>query len=98
LFIVYVTLPPGISPIAVGINNNKKKKCAASFDTQVAENYVAGVRERTNKPGDRRLSAKLVPTFVDTRVPRGQRKGSLRPYSWLSRPQPHFLIQVARHL
>jgi hypothetical protein len=24
LFIVYVTLPPGISPIAVGINNNKK--------------------------------------------------------------------------
>jgi hypothetical protein len=22
LFIVYVTLPPGISPIAVGINNN----------------------------------------------------------------------------
>jgi hypothetical protein len=24
LFIVYVTLPPGISPIAVGINNNNK--------------------------------------------------------------------------
>jgi hypothetical protein len=23
MFIVYVTLPPGISPIAVGINNNK---------------------------------------------------------------------------
>jgi hypothetical protein len=25
LSIVYVTLPPGIRPIAVGINNNKKK-------------------------------------------------------------------------
>jgi hypothetical protein len=25
LFIVYVTLPPGISPIAVGINNNNNK-------------------------------------------------------------------------
>jgi hypothetical protein len=32
------------------------------------------------RPRDRSLSAKLVPTFAD-RVPRGQRDGSLRPYS-----------------
>jgi hypothetical protein len=35
-------------------------------------------------PSDRRLSAKLVPTFADRGVPRGQRDGSLRPYSSLS--------------
>jgi hypothetical protein len=37
-------------------------------------------------PSDRRLSAKLVPTFCGYRVPRGQLDGSLRPYSRLSRP------------
>jgi hypothetical protein len=37
------------------------------------------------RPSDRRLSAKLVPTFV---VSRGQRDESLRPYSRLSRPEP----------
>jgi hypothetical protein len=31
------------------------------------------------RPSDRRLSAKLVPTFADRGVPRGQRDGSLRP-------------------
>jgi hypothetical protein len=35
-----------------------------------------------------RLSAKLVPTFCGYRVPRGQRDGSLRLYSRLSRPEP----------
>jgi hypothetical protein len=37
-------------------------------------------------PSDRRLSAKLVPTFRWYRVPRGQRDGSLRPYSRFSWP------------
>jgi hypothetical protein len=36
---------------------------------------------------DRRLSAKLVPTFADRGVPRGQRDGSLRPYYRISRPE-----------
>jgi hypothetical protein len=36
----------------------------------------------------RRLSAKLVPIFADRGVPRGQRDGSLRPNSRLSRPGP----------
>jgi hypothetical protein len=38
------------------------------------------------RPSDRRLSAKLVPTFSDRGVPRGQRNGSLRPYSRIPRP------------
>jgi hypothetical protein len=33
------------------------------------------------RPSDRRLSAKLVPTFADRGVPRGQHDGSLQPYS-----------------
>jgi hypothetical protein len=41
---------------------------------------------------DCRLSAKLVPTFVDKGVSRSQRGGSLRPYSGFSRPESlHFL-------
>jgi hypothetical protein len=34
------------------------------------------------------LSVKLVPTFADRGVPRGQRDGSLRPYSRFSRQEP----------
>jgi hypothetical protein len=40
------------------------------------------------RPSYSRLSAKLVPSFVDRRVPRGQRNGPLRPYSRISRPEP----------
>jgi hypothetical protein len=40
------------------------------------------------RPRDRGLSDKLVPTFVDRRVPRGYRNWSLRPYARLSRPEP----------
>jgi hypothetical protein len=39
------------------------------------------------RPSDRRLSAKLVPTFADRGVSRAQRDGSLRPYSLVSRPE-----------
>jgi hypothetical protein len=44
-------------------------------------NSVALVRERTIPTERPRLSAKLVPTFVDRGVPRGQIDGSLLPYS-----------------
>jgi hypothetical protein len=37
------------------------------------------------------LSAKLVPTFTDRGVSRGQRDGSLQPYSRISRPEPLLL-------
>jgi hypothetical protein len=40
------------------------------------------------RPGDHRFSAKLVPTFADRGVSRGQRDGSLRPYSRFYRPEP----------
>jgi hypothetical protein len=40
------------------------------------------------RPSDRRLSAKLVPTFADKGVPRRQRDESLWLYSRLSRPKP----------
>jgi hypothetical protein len=40
---------------------------------------------------NRRLSGKLVPTFVGRRVSRGQHNGSLRPYSRLSRPEIYYL-------
>jgi hypothetical protein len=39
------------------------------------------------RPSDSRLSVKLVATFADRGVPRGQRDGSLLPYSRLSRPE-----------
>jgi hypothetical protein len=45
---------------------------------------VALVRD-LYRPSDRRLSAKLVPTFVDRGVSRGQRNGSPRPCSRFSR-------------
>jgi hypothetical protein len=38
------------------------------------------------RPSDRRLSAKLVPTFLS--IDGGQRDESLRPYSPLSKPEP----------
>jgi hypothetical protein len=38
------------------------------------------------RPSDRLLSAKLVPTFADRGMPRGQRDGSLQPHSRISRP------------
>jgi hypothetical protein len=39
-------------------------------------------------PSNRRLSAKLVPTFCRKRVPHGQHDGSLRPYSRICRSKP----------
>jgi hypothetical protein len=44
------------------------------------------------RPSDRRLSAKWLPTFADRGVPRGQRAGSLRPYSRFSRQEPLLLL------
>jgi hypothetical protein len=42
------------------------------FESQ-QKHSVAWVRERTIPTEQRRLSAKLVPTFADREVPRGQR-------------------------
>jgi hypothetical protein len=50
------------------------------------------------RPRDRRLSAKWLPTFCGQRVPRGQRDGSLWPYSRFSRQEPLLFYQVAPQL
>jgi hypothetical protein len=44
------------------------------------------------RPSDHRLSAKLVITFSGYRVPRGQRDGSLRPYSRFCRQEPLLVV------
>ena len=46
----------------------------------VKKNSVALVRKRTIPTDGRRPSAKLVPTFADRGVSRGQRNGSPRPF------------------
>jgi hypothetical protein len=45
------------------------------------------------RPSDLRLSAKLVRTFADREVLRGQHDGYLRPYSRISRPEPLLSLQ-----
>jgi hypothetical protein len=50
------------------------------------------------RPSDRRLTAKWLPTFSDRGVPHGQRDGSLRPYSRVSRQEPLLFYQVAPQL
>jgi hypothetical protein len=50
------------------------------------------------RPNDRRLSAKLVPTFAGGRMPRGQRDWSLRRIlDFLDRDR-YFFFQVASQL
>jgi hypothetical protein len=51
-----------------------------------------------HRPSDRRSSAKWLPTFCGLRVPRGQRDGSLRPYSRFSRQDTLLFYQVAPQL
>jgi hypothetical protein len=43
--------------------------------------YFVALVNKLYGPNGRSLSAKIVPTFADRRVSRGQRIGSLRPYS-----------------
>jgi hypothetical protein len=40
---------------------------------------LSNIDNYANQPSDRRLSAKLVPTFAARGVSRGQRGGSLQP-------------------
>jgi hypothetical protein len=56
------------------------------------------VYKQLYRRSDRRVSAKLVPTFADRGVSRGQRNGSSRHYSRFSRPEPLLFLQVAPQL
>jgi hypothetical protein len=53
---------------------------------------VAWVRERTTPTERPPLVCEVNANFCGWRVPRGQRDGSLRPYSRLSRPEPLLLL------
>jgi hypothetical protein len=54
-------------------------------DYHIKLNSMAWSASKLYPPSDRRLLAKLVPTFCGYRLPRGQRDGSLRPYSRFSK-------------
>jgi hypothetical protein len=47
------------------------------------------------RPSDRRLSAKLLPTFADIGVSRSQHLDPLRPNSRFSRPSRYLFFQLA---
>jgi hypothetical protein len=53
--------------------------------------YESTSELRIYRQNDRRLSAKLVPTFADI-VSSSQRDGPLRPYSRHFRPEPLFSL------
>jgi hypothetical protein len=59
-------------------------------------NSVAWVHSRTMPTSARSLSEKLVSTFTNGGVPRGQRDGSLRQYSRFSRPEPLLFLSCSR--
>jgi hypothetical protein len=52
------------------------------------KNSVIWVRERTTETERPPLIGEVSSNFCGYRVPRGQRDGSLRPYSRISRPEP----------
>jgi hypothetical protein len=46
-----------------------------------------------HRSSDRHMSEKLAPSLADRGVPRGQRDGSLRPYSRFSRLEPLLFLK-----
>jgi hypothetical protein len=58
-------------------------------------NSLAWVRQWTVSTGRPPLVRVVSAKFCGYKVPRGQRDGSLRPYSRLSRPEPLYFLQVA---
>jgi hypothetical protein len=64
----------------------------------ITENSMVWVRERTIPTERPPLVGKVIANFCGYRVPRGQRNGSLRPYSRFSRQEPLLFYQVAPQL
>jgi hypothetical protein len=56
------------------------------------------VRERTIPTERPPLVGEVIANFCGERVPRGQRDGSLRPYSQISRQEPLLFYQVVPQL
>jgi hypothetical protein len=59
---------------------------------------MVSVRERTMPTERPPLVGEVTANLCGFRVPRGQRDGSLRPYSRFSRQEPLFFYQVAPQL
>jgi hypothetical protein len=78
-----------ISPLYIHLIHSMQKSMYNKSCQNKTKNKLRGLStSELYWPSDRRLLAKLVPTFVDRRVPRGQHDGSLRPYSRISRLEP----------
>jgi hypothetical protein len=61
-------------------------------------NSMVWVRERTIPTERQPIAGEVIANFCGKRVPRGQRDGSLRPYSLISRQEPLLFYQVAPQL
>jgi hypothetical protein len=61
-------------------------------------NSMVWVRERTIPTERPPLLGEVIANLCGLRVPRGQRDGSLRPYSRFSRQEPLLFYQVAPQL
>jgi hypothetical protein len=59
---------------------------------------MVGVRERTIPTERPPLVGEEIANLCGQGVPRGQRDGSLRPYSWFSRQESLLFYQVAPQL
>jgi hypothetical protein len=73
-------------------------KCGSVHKTKQKKNSMVWVRERTIPTERPPLVGEVTASFCGWRVPRGQRDGSLRPYSRFSRQEPLLFYQVAPQL
>jgi hypothetical protein len=69
-----------------------------SLETKLRLNSVAWVHERTISTEWPTLFGEVSANFCGYKVTRGQRGGSLRPYSWFSIPEPLLFFQVAHQM
>jgi hypothetical protein len=74
------------------------KKGETQNQTKLKLNSMVWVRKRTIPTERPRLVGEVIANFCGQRVPRGQRDGSLRPYSRFSRQEPLLFYQVAPQL
>jgi hypothetical protein len=66
--------------------------CVTSLYERSKLNSMVWVRERTIPTERPPLVGEVSTNFWGSRVPRGQRDGSLRPYSRISRPEPLLFV------
>jgi hypothetical protein len=68
--------------------------CVNGTGKKSKQNKLRGLspEKELYRPSDRRLSTKLVSTFVGRGLSRGQHNGSLRPYSRFYRQKPLFFL------